>query len=204
MGSLSVELTPSDERDVRTDALIEAWRERVKPMAGLTVLSIRAPQGGPPGREIDVRLSGDDLPNLKKTAEEIGKLLKLYPGVSDVDNDLPYGKRESILKVTPEGKALGFNTGNVGLQVRHAFEGAIAKRFARGDEEVTVRVRLPRGDKDTGSLDVGYGHRRDFGVGGNLYYSGMGVRELFPAPCRYVDYSTGVRRRCFGTSGARV
>jgi multidrug efflux pump subunit AcrB len=153
VGSLSVELTPSDERDVRTDALIEAWRERVKPMAGLTVLSIRAPQGGPPGREIDVRLSGDDLPNLKKTAEEIGKLLKLYPGVSDVDNDLPYGKRESILKVTPEGKALGFNTGNVGLQVRHAFEGAIAKRFARGDEEVTVRVRLPRGDKDTGSLD---------------------------------------------------
>jgi multidrug efflux pump subunit AcrB len=153
VGSLSVELTPSDERDVRTNALIDAWRERIKPMAGLTVLSIRAPQGGPPGREIDVRLSGNDLPKLKKTAEEIGKLLKLYPGVSDVDNDLPYGKRESILKVTPEGKALGFNTGNVGLQVRHAFEGAIAKRFARGDEEVTVRVRLPRGDKDTGSLD---------------------------------------------------
>jgi multidrug efflux pump subunit AcrB len=153
VGSLSVELTPSDERDVRTNALIDAWRERIKPMAGLTVLSIRAPQGGPPGREIDVRLSGNDLPKLKKTAEEIGKLLKLYPGVSDVDNDLPYGKRESILKVTPEGKALGFNTGNVGLQVHHAFEGAIAKRFARGDEEVTVRVRLPRGDKDTGSLD---------------------------------------------------
>ncbi|MBL4719794.1 MAG: efflux RND transporter permease subunit [Alphaproteobacteria bacterium] len=153
IGGLSVELAPSDERDVRTDDLIEAWRARIKPMAGLTALSIRAPQGGPPGREIDVRLSGDNLINLKATAEAIGKILKRYPGVSDVENDLPYGKRESILTVTPEGKALGFNTGNVGLQIRHAFEGAIAKRFARGDEEVTVRVRLPRGEKDTGSLD---------------------------------------------------
>lgn len=153
IGGMVVELTPSDQRDIRTNAIIEAWRAGIRPLAGLTVLSVRAAQGGPPGREIDIRLSGGDLGALKQAAEAVGELLKRYPGVSDVENDLPYGKREAILTVTPEGRALGFNTGSVGTQIRHAFEGAIAKRFARGDEEVTVRVRFPRGGDDTGSLD---------------------------------------------------
>jgi multidrug efflux pump subunit AcrB len=47
--------------------------------------------------------------------------------------------------VTPRGAALGFTTENVGRQVRAAFEGVIAKRFPRGDEEVVVRVQYPRG-----------------------------------------------------------
>ena len=153
VGGMVVELTPSDQRDVRTDAIVETWRAAIRPLAGLTVLSVRAAQGGPPGREMDIRLSGGDLGALKQAAEAVGELLKRYPGVSDVENDLPYGKRETILSVTPEGRALGFNTGSVGTQIRHAFEGAIAKRFARGDEEVTVRVRFPRGPADTGSLD---------------------------------------------------
>ena len=54
--------------------------------------------------------------------------------------------------MTPQGKALGFTTTTVGRQVRHAFEGAIARRFARGDEEVTVRVRYPREEVDSGVL----------------------------------------------------
>jgi multidrug efflux pump subunit AcrB len=153
IGGVVVELTPSDQRDIRTDAIIEAWRAGIRQLPGLTVLSVRAAQGGPPGREIDIRLSGGSLASLKQAAEEISDLLKGYPGVSDIENDLPYGKREAILNVTPEGRALGFNTGNVGTQIRHAFEGAIAKRFARGDEEVTVRVRFPRGAKNTNSLD---------------------------------------------------
>ena len=153
IGGIVVELTPSDQRDIRTDALIETWRAGIRQFPGLIVLSVRAAQGGPPGREIDIRLSGGSLASLKLAAEEIGDVLKGYPGVSDVENDLPYGKREAILNVTPEGRALGFDTGSVGTQIRHAFEGAIAKRFARGDEEVTVRVRFPRGAKNTNSLD---------------------------------------------------
>ena len=54
-------------------------------------------------------------------------------------------KEELVLEVTSRGKALGFTAQNVGLQMRNAFQGAIARRFARGDEEITVRVRLPKG-----------------------------------------------------------
>lgn len=151
-GSVIVELTPSDERAVRTRAIIDAWRQSARLFPGVEFLTIRAAQGGPPGREVDVRVSGNDLRSLKKAVDRIRKLLASYPGVSAVSDNLPYGKQETILEVTPTGRALGFTTQSVGRQVRNAFEGAIAKRFARGDEEVTVRVRYRRGGADTESL----------------------------------------------------
>jgi multidrug efflux pump subunit AcrB len=47
---------------------------------------------------------------------------------------------------------MGFTTQSVGRQVRSAFEGTIAKRFPRGDEEVTVRVQFPRNVIGAGAL----------------------------------------------------
>ncbi len=77
---------------------------------------------------------------MKNAALELRELLGRYPGVSGIADDLPYGKQEIVLEITPRGSALGFTTQSVGRQVRNAFEGAIAKRFARGDEEITIRV----------------------------------------------------------------
>ena len=151
-GSVIVELAPSDERDIRTGIIIDAWRNRARLYPGVEFLTIRAAQGGPPGREVDVRVSGNDLGSLKKAVDEVRKLMAGYPGVSAVSDNLPYGKQETILAVTPTGRALGFTTASVGRQVRNAFEGAIARRFARGEEEVTIRVRYRRGDADTASL----------------------------------------------------
>lgn len=152
VGGVVLELTPSDERAVRTAEVVVAWRQAVRPVAGLETMTIVPVQAGPPGREVDVRLAGGDPEGLKKAAREVRALLARYPGVSDIEDDLPFGKGETILKLTPRGRALGFTTQSVGRQVRNAFEGAIAKRFARGDEEVLVRVRLPRAEVDTAAL----------------------------------------------------
>lgn len=153
MGGVVLELAPSDERDIRTDTVVEAWRRHVRLHAGTEFLTIRQAQGGPPGREVDIRLAGADLESLKAAAAEIRALLAEYPGVTGVEDNLPYGKRETILEVTPTGRALGFTTESVGRQVRHAFDGAVAKRFSREDEEVTVRVRFPRDGAETASLE---------------------------------------------------
>ena len=152
IGGVTVELQASDERDVRTDALMDAWRAEVRPVAGMDTLTILAAQGGPPGRDVDVRLSGKDITALKMASLEVQTLLKRYPGVSSIEDDLPYGKLEAIIEVTPDGRAMGFTTQSVGRQVRSAFEGAIAKRFPRGDEEVTVRVQFPRDVIGEGAL----------------------------------------------------
>ncbi len=142
-GGMQVELTPSDQRSIRTPSFVEAWRREIRPLPGVDRVSLRERSGGPPGRELDIRLSGGDAPTLKQAALDLRERLTGFGGVSDIEDDLPYGKPELILELTPRGKALGFTTESVARQVRNAFEGMIAKRFARDDEEVTVRVKYP-------------------------------------------------------------
>ncbi len=156
IGGMRVELRPSDQRSIRTQALIEAWRARIRPLPGLETMTIVEQQGGPPGREIDIRVTGSDLLALKTAANEVAALLARFPGVSDIEDNTPYGKQEAILTVTSRGRALGFTTESAARQVRAAFEGAIAKRFARADEEVAVRVRLPRDSLTEGDLRRSY------------------------------------------------
>jgi multidrug efflux pump subunit AcrB len=143
VGGIQVELISSDRREVRTPALIDAWRDALPLLPGVESLTIAERRGGPPGREVDIRLlGGSSVDDLKQAALTVRDLLARLPGVSQIDDDLAYGKQEVIVELTPRGRALGFTTESVGRQLRDAFEGRIAKRFARGDEEVDVVVSL--------------------------------------------------------------
>ncbi|MGE4220462.1 MAG: efflux RND transporter permease subunit, partial [Alphaproteobacteria bacterium] len=153
IGGFVVELAPSDERDVRTGAFIEAWKAAILPRPGLEALTVLPAQGGPPGRELDIRLTAADPEALKAASDAVKALIARFPGVSDVKDDLPYGKRETVLTLTPQGQAMGLTTESVARQVRAAYDGAVAMRFPRGDEEVTVRVRYPLADADAGLLE---------------------------------------------------
>ena len=152
-GSLFLQLTESEERDVRTPAFVAAWKKRLPQIADVETLSFPPVGAGPPGREIDIRLFGGEPAVLKQAGGEVLALVASYPGISDLEDTLPYGKQELILSLTPAGRALGFTTQSVGRQVRDAYEGAIAKRFARGDEEVLVRVRLDANMLEDQALD---------------------------------------------------
>ena len=156
VGGLVVELKTSDQRSVRAATLMDAWRREVQPQPGLDTFTVKAQQTGPPGRDIDIRLRGGSISDLKSAAAAVKELVERYPGVTDVDDDLPVGKPEVILEVTPAGQALGFTTAEIGRQVRNAIDGAIAKRFPRDDEEVWVRVQLDRRAVDTSMLDSLY------------------------------------------------
>ncbi|MEM9683853.1 MAG: efflux RND transporter permease subunit, partial [Pseudomonadota bacterium] len=152
LGGITVELMPSDGRSVRTSTFVETWRKAVEPMAGLDILTIQPARTGPPGLPVDIRISGDEPAKLKDAAEEVKALIGRFPGVTDVDDNLKYGKEEVILELTQQGTSLGFTTDSVARQIRDAFSGAIARRFAQGDEEVKIRVRYPREQTRGGSI----------------------------------------------------
>ena len=147
-----VELVTADSRNVRIRDFISAWREEVNPVPGLEHMTIRAPVGGPPGRDIDVRLMGDDLDVLKKAAVELTRIVETVPSASAIAEDLSYGAEERIIRLTPLGKSLGFTVSSVGQQLRSALDGAVALRFPRGDEEVDVRLTLPDREVETDSI----------------------------------------------------
>ena len=140
LAEIDVQLTPSEERRIATRFVIAKWYETLPSIPGVERVAIAGRRGGPPGRDVDVRLQNGTPEVLKQAAEELKEALTGFPGVSGIDDDLPYGKLEYVFELTPRGSSLGFTGASVGLQVRNAFEGAIATRFARGDEEITVRV----------------------------------------------------------------
>ncbi|MEO1719992.1 MAG: efflux RND transporter permease subunit, partial [Pseudomonadota bacterium] len=141
LASISVQLTSTEDRTVRTSDIMSGWRNAVPDIPGVERVTIAGRRGGPPGRDVDVRLQNAPIEVLKAAAVELKSVLTGFPGASAISDDLPYGKQELVFEVTPKGTALGFNGQSVGRQIRNAFEGAIATRFARGDEEIIVRVQ---------------------------------------------------------------
>ena len=150
LARVEIELAPGEDRNVRTPAFIAAWNRALPTVVGIDSIAILGRRVGPPGFDVDVRLTGQSLAKLKEAALELRATLAGYGGLIGLDDDLPYGKSEVILELTPRGQALGFATEQVARQVRATYQGAIAVRFARGDEEVTIRVRSAEADRRRG------------------------------------------------------
>ncbi|KAA6184621.1 efflux RND transporter permease subunit [Thiohalocapsa marina] len=152
-GSLQLEMTPPDARSVRNHQFIEAWRERIHMPAGLETLSITSRRVGPPGRDLTIRLTGRDAERLKLAATDLAETLSGIDGVLEVEDDMAYGREQLIYTLTPAGEALGLTVANLGSQLRAAFDGQLVQIFQDGPDEVEVRVRLPRAERDSlGSL----------------------------------------------------
>jgi multidrug efflux pump subunit AcrB len=153
LGALRVELTPPDSRSVRNEELIRAWRERIRLPAGMEGFTITAQRAGPPGRDLNVRLTGPDAEQLKTAALALAETLSGITGVSEVEDDLAYGREQIIYALTPAGEALGLTVAGLGRQLRTAFDGQLVQIFQDGADEVEVRVRLPDAERDRlGSL----------------------------------------------------
>ncbi len=140
---LFVELEEPDHREVRNPEFLNRWRAHLPSAPGIESLTIIEQRAGPPGRDIDVRLSGDDADANKAAAAELAETLKSIPGVIGVDDDMPYGPQQLIFSLTPEGRALGLSVDEVARQLRSAYDGRIAQIFQDRDEEIEVRVMLP-------------------------------------------------------------
>ncbi|PLX37530.1 MAG: AcrB/AcrD/AcrF family protein [Hyphomicrobiales bacterium] len=140
VAEIDVQLTPSEDRTIRTPEIVKAWKSHLPDIAGTKRVAVFERRGGPPGRDIDIRLMDAPPAVLKTAAADVMELLSGFPGVSGVADDLPFGKPELVMELTPRGAALGFTIDEVGRQIRNAFEGAIARRLAVGDDEIVIRV----------------------------------------------------------------
>lgn len=150
--SIDVELTSSEARSVRTPEIVRAWRGALPDLPGVERISISERRGGPPGRDLDIRLQGDNAATLKAAAADLQMSLSQFPGVSGVDDDLPFGKPELVMTLTPRGESLGFTLDAVGAQIRDAVGGRVARNLPFADEEIAIRVRQDLGEGGTGAL----------------------------------------------------
>ncbi|HHS82711.1 MAG TPA: efflux RND transporter permease subunit, partial [Devosia sp.] len=147
--SIDVYLTSSEERSVRTSALMKAVRERLPHPAEVENIDVREPRSGPGGRAIEVAFSGADTATLKQAAQELQGILGGFSGVTAISDTLSYGDPELTMKLTPRGRALGFTLDSLGVQIRDALEGREVARLATSEDEITIVLRQAL--KGTGS-----------------------------------------------------
>lgn len=148
-GSISLELVSPDARDIRNKDFIQVWQQHVTLPAGIETFTISERRGGPPGSDIDIRLTGASAETLKEAALEVAQTLKQFKGVNAIENDMPYGQEQLIYSVNGRGNTLGLTVNNVGRQLRAAFDGQLVQIFQDGDDEVEVRVMLPDSERNT-------------------------------------------------------
>ncbi|MEO2199116.1 MAG: efflux RND transporter permease subunit [bacterium] len=153
VGEVTIEIESGPNRTLSGDEIAAQWRDLIGPLPGVEDLSFLASSFSP-GMDLDIQLTGSDLPTLESAAVEVQNHLERYPGVYDVNDSARPGKQELRMRIKPAATLLGLSQRDLGRQVRQAFYGEEVQRIQRGRHDVRVMVRYPReGRQSIGDVD---------------------------------------------------
>ncbi len=154
--SIEAPFAYEESRTVTPLAFADAWRESIIRPAFVEQLTVIVDGGANNGQaDITLVLRGEDLESLRAGADELVEILDAYEGVSNVTDDLPYGKDQLIFEITPAGRALGLTAEQLGAQLHAAYSGRRVQIFNQNESELEVRLMLPDAERDNlGSLNA--------------------------------------------------
>ncbi len=148
LGEVTLQLTPSQSRNIDTRKVADRWRDLAGPITDAVELKFSTSLFNS-GNAIDIQLEGDNVDDLRIVAAKLRGKLATYPGVIDITDSFRAGKHELKLDVQPSGEALGLSLANLARQVRQAFYGEEAQRIQRGRDDVRVMVRYTEAERKT-------------------------------------------------------
>ena len=147
LGQVIVELMEADQRERRglrsSQLLLTEFRRMSESLAGINSIKWDAMNGGPAGKDIEIRVSGNDFDELLDVTAQMKQELASYRGVVDLADDYDIGKREIQLRLLPSARPMGITVSELGNFVRFALYGVEARRITRNREDVKIMVRLP-------------------------------------------------------------
>lgn len=148
---IAVYLTPEEGRTRTAAEIIESLRSGVTKPEGLERLTYDRASGGPPvGKPISVGVRADEYEEIIPAMEALKKRIAKLDGVKDVTDSLIRGKPELTVEMqSAEAAAAGVSIDAIGAGLNVAYEGMEATKIRTLDEEVVVRVALPKKDRST-------------------------------------------------------
>jgi len=150
-GYVSYELLDPDNRPVSTKEFVDRWREAAGQISGLEHIRFNDSHGGPGGGDnaLTVELSHRSMDVLEQASTDLAESMRSFPMVRDINDGFGEGKPQIDFSITPAGRALGLTSSEIARQVRNSYYGSEAIRQQRGRNEIRVKVRLPRAERDT-------------------------------------------------------
>ena len=147
LGQLWVELLAADEREDKglrsSQEILAELRAKSETLSGVNSIKWQVMNGGPGGKDIEIRISGGDLEELREVTEQFKDHLATYDGVVDLADNFDEGKRELQLSLKDSARTLGITKAQLGNFIRSATYGAEARRITRDREDVKIMVRYP-------------------------------------------------------------
>lgn len=139
---IMIDLGQERYRERKSYEIAEELRERIKGIPGAEIKVVEL-QGGPPsGEPIDIKLLGEDLDELQKTAADFQTFIKEIPGTRDVKTSIKDGIPEIQVKVDKvKAAALGLDNQSIAFSIRNAANGLVATTFRDGQDEIDVILK---------------------------------------------------------------
>ncbi len=144
LAQLIIELKPADQRDRSSDVILEELRGVSDKLSGVNAVTWEAMAGGPGGKDIELRVAGENFEELKEVAKKLKDRLATYDGVYGLDDNHDRGKREIRVEMREAGRPTGIQETLLGGHVRSAFYGREVRRITRNREDVKIMVRYPK------------------------------------------------------------
>lgn len=146
-GHLNIELYPTEERNLSNLQIIEQINQVIPLSHDIENFELTSYKGGPPGKDIDIKLIGSDVWKLKEASETIQDKLHDMQGVSNIMDSLPYGKEQVEITPKPELAELGLTTEEVGRQLQAAYSNIIIQKLQNKRQVLNVVLSLPEEEK---------------------------------------------------------
>ena len=145
--TVACKLVPQSKRVITGAGFVDLWRNEVPEISDMESLFFDYLVG--PGGEaaINIQLAHPEVETLRHAADEVGEMVALYPGVTDIRKSFGREMPQLSFEIKPAGQAMGITARELGHQIRNSFYGAEALRQPRDREELRVMVRLPEPDR---------------------------------------------------------
>ena len=148
LAEITIELLPSEQREVGSTEIAARLRERVGEIPGAESLRFTASIFSA-GNPVEVQLSSEDFDQLLQAVERLKEEVASYPGTGDIEDSFQEGKQEMKLSLKPAARTLGITLADLARQVRQGFYGDQALRVQRGNDDVRVMIRYPAAERRT-------------------------------------------------------
>ncbi|GLP97795.1 efflux RND transporter permease subunit [Paraferrimonas sedimenticola] len=144
LATVRLDLLSAEVRETLIDDFIHDWRDATGEQALPLSMVFKQPSMGPAGRDIEIRLMHDSLPDLKLASQDLQQRLKKYDGVYGVLDDMRVGKAELQVSLLPGAEVYGVDGQTIASQLRGAYFGQTADEIQVGPENLKIEVRLDK------------------------------------------------------------
>ncbi len=153
--AVSIDLVDLKDMEYTHEEIKQEIRRFLDTLPGLYTYKFSTGQAGPPlGRDIDIRIKGENIERLVYISEVVKSSLDEIPGVVDIDDSYDEGKMEA--RVVPYQEKLsmfGLSVAQVASTLRMASTGSEVTQFrGNGVDEIPILVKLD--DRFTDDLEI--------------------------------------------------